>query len=261
MVPSRAHPARVAAATVASVSPSRSPASTRAPFDKSSAVIAAPSSPLAMDANSASVFSVAVFSASLGSAEAHAIRVNTPIASPRPAAAAIVAIATVPARTCARSAYFSRTASRIASGVSRPDAAGGGCAGSFPAYPRSSPRSEASLMAASSRNTFGATVPTRRLASHTSFARSFPTARKRSSAGRVHASRSNAKERTLLTCAPRCLCAPAHRWHTTTQRFMLAQSGSAPPQSAHASFPGAAASTSRGSRSTVVVVIVVAAKR
>ena len=91
----------------------------------------------------------------------------------------------------------------------------------------------------------GATVPSRRRASHISFARSLPTRAKRDSTGGVQASRSSAAERTFETRAPKCLCAPAHCWHTTTTRFRLAQSGSGAPQSAHCPFPGTEASAAR----------------
>ena len=68
-----------------------------------------------------------------------------------------------------------------------------------------------------------------------------------SSTGGVHASLSSASDLTLETCAPRCLCIPAHLWHITTQRLSEAQSGSAPPQSAHRSLPGIDASAVLGS--------------
>ena len=127
------------------------------------------------------------------------------------------------------------------------DATGGGCSGSTPDTPTASPSAPRSLMAASSLRILGATVPARRFASHTSFAAVLPRAKKSVRTGGVHASRSSAKERTLLTCAPRWRCAPAQRWQITTSKFRLAQSGLGASQSAHLSFPGAAPSSARTS--------------
>mmetsp|Transcript_19683 Transcript_19683/g.48783 ORF Transcript_19683/g.48783 Transcript_19683/m.48783 type:complete len:256 (+) Transcript_19683:69-836(+) len=55
------------------------------------------------------------------------------------------------------------------------------------------------------------TVSTRRPASHTSLAASFPTAAKSANTGMVHASRSSARDLTFETCAPKWRWTPAHR--------------------------------------------------